>query len=183
MARRLPERSKVQCKSCNKFDWKIRKSLRKRRNNFVYVNERSKEWYGYLCPECHHKAKTEYNRRRGIRSLDDIPNHNVQVNRKAEREVERFLKGNGFEVLGLTTTKGPDVVVRKGKRTLYVEVKRVFRMKHSNTWRVTGVEPARRNDDFIAMVFPNKRIVLERMDRHLKKCAPSGIRTVTEMME
>lgn len=85
----------------------------------------------------------------------------------------------GFRTLGLShpNKNGADLFVIKGTRAFSVEIKTAEPQR--NSYRIRRVEAKRRNDDFIAIVFPSGYVLLEPMKQHLKLCSPSGQRTIT----
>lgn len=82
-----------------------------------------------------------------------------------------------FKRLGYKTTKprhknssGVDIFAIKDDYVFSVEVKHAKRIKNRNALRVRMVEPNRKRDDLIAIVFPSGYVLIEPMKDHLLCC-------------
>lgn len=172
----------TKCKECGLFKPAFRTS---RNGKPRFVNEKGKLWCGKICAECKRNKNTIYNRKTGIRPIDDVPGKSKQ--RWSERLVQKYFNDLGFET-SITTSLGPDVVFwtkENPGNKITVEVKNVFERKHHgriSSLMIPAVRPQRMGDDLIAFVFSNGVIHMESMTDHLKLCSNSGIRTVTSMI-
>ena len=146
---------------------------------YIYEDKRGARWSGNFCYEC---AMSKIRKQRGTRprleSKNPLPRRAVEVELKAKAFFERVgckvRHGHGV---------GPDLFVRRGGGPeLTVEVKPVQKTK-SGSYFVSKVKPARMNDNWIAIVLPNGRVVLDDMQEHLKKCGKAGYRTVTALVK
>lgn len=91
--------------------------------------------------------------------------------------VSKALENMGYKILSVAkqTANGPDMHVIRNGVVLRVEIKKARIMKRSMA--IHPVEPARLNDDLIAIEFPSGYVLVEPMKDHLKSCAPSGSRS------
>lgn len=89
----------------------------------------------------------------------------------------RFFETMGYQVIvsGKGTANGPDLHIVKDNLVLRVEVKKARRCKRSMA--VHPVEPARRNDDMVAVEFPSGYVLIEPMKDYLSCCAKNGSRS------
>lgn len=81
-----------------------------------------------------------------------------------------------------TTNKGPDLIFSINGSIITVEVKSVISRKNWTSHIVAPVKPRRLNDHLIAIVLPSGSVYLEDMQSHLRKCAKSGARSVTDLV-
>lgn len=98
-----------------------------------------------------------------------------------EREqVTTAINQMGYRVIFWNEPKnanGPDCVIQKdGGRPMTLEVKKLWRK--AGSWSCSPVSPPRRQDDWIAIIFPTGYVLLEPMRDHLKCCAPTGARSI-----
>lgn len=89
----------------------------------------------------------------------------------------RALEAMGYKILtkAKKTASGPDLHVQKDDIIFRVEVKKARLIKRSMA--IHPVEPARENDDLIAIEFPSGYVLIEPMKDHLKCCAACGSRS------
>jgi hypothetical protein len=155
---------KKQCKYCNQIKDRIffKKYDEK---NYKYADADGKKWNGARCPDCHVIAL-----RKNGRCHDDKPSTRHEIT------AAKYFESFGMTVRR-TTGKGPDLVIGK---SVTVEVKGA-NYHHGKSLRVCSVKPKRLNDDLVAIVMPDNRIIVETMTTHLSKCDKSGSRTVTHL--
>lgn len=77
---------------------------------------------------------------------------------------------------------GPDMTVITENSAFRVEIKLVSRNKNGS-YRTEKIDLPRRNDDFVAVVFPCGYIYLEEMKLFLSKAGRDGARSFTVMIE
>lgn len=97
-----------------------------------------------------------------------------------EAVTEALLK-MGFKTIGRVRHKnanGPDLHVIRDERLFTVEIKKARKHSRRDTLSVHPVEPARRKDDIIAIVFPSGYVLIEPMKDHLAACPKSGYRSL-----
>jgi len=89
----------------------------------------------------------------------------------------KALENMGYKILtkAKKTASGPDLHVQKDDMIFRVEVKKARLIKRSMA--IHPVEPLRRHDDLIAIIFPSGYVLIEPMKDHLKSCAESGSRS------
>lgn len=81
----------------------------------------------------------------------------------------------------MTTTKGPDLTCTRDDGFYFsVEVKSIIRHSIARCFYVSAVSEKRKKDDFIAFVEGDKKIFIEPMIHHLKKCSKGGNRCITQ---
>lgn len=142
-----------------------------------------KKWNGSQCPECLSRYQLNYRRRAGIKPIDQVGFHTIKKGREAERKVAEYLLSNGYTDISLTDGHGPDVrAVSPNGAALTVEVKSVC-LSRGDVWMVKPVRKNRENDDFIAFVSPDGRVVVVEMKDHLSKCGRSGSRSVKRLFK
>lgn len=97
----------------------------------------------------------------------------LTVNKQA---ANAFIK-MGYEILTLVsgTENGPDMHVKKDELVFRVEIKKARKAHRSMV--VHPVEPARKNDDLIAVFFSSGYVFIEPMTDYLMNCAESGSRS------
>lgn len=102
---------------------------------------------------------------------------------EAVKAVTRFLRERGHQVAPTrkTNSNGPDIVILMDHDAARIEVKVAMEHPKKRHWRVRQVEPSRRGDDFVALVFPGGHIHFERMLDWLEHCNEDGSRTVTAL--
>lgn len=85
----------------------------------------------------------------------------------------------GFQVATLRSVNrpGPDIEIFNSNGALRVEVKAAF--KSRDTWRIGRT--SRKQDDLIAIVFPNGFVHVEDMRDHLKSCMKDGERIINAL--
>lgn len=102
--------------------------------------------------------------------------------KRTEAIARRHIELLGYENTVSSPSAGPDVIGFKLGRAYTFEVKPVQKQRGARSWLVPPVEPARRQDHFIAIVLPNDEVIVEPMPHHLAKCSKSGARTVTTLI-
>ena len=119
-------------------------------------------------------------RRMAHKRIDEVDTPSARKGRRAEWTAWAHIKTLGGSVDINMNVIGPDLVwVRDGFRKT-VEVKSAIR--GPRYWYVTAVRKNRRRDDYVAIVLPDNRVVLEPMSEHLANCAPCGTRSVTKLV-
>lgn len=98
-----------------------------------------------------------------------------------ELVAREYVESLGYTDIVATTGKGPDLVAKKGGKTFTFEVKLACRIPNTNSWSTAAVCPNRRNDDFMAIVFPNGKVFVCTMTEHHQASSPCGRRCVSEM--
>lgn len=84
----------------------------------------------------------------------------------SEAVAAAFLRQSEFSNVRLhETLHGPDIICEKAGRLLFVEVKAAY--TNGSSWMVTSVYPNRRGDDFVAIVLPGGKVILDSMRNHL----------------
>lgn len=86
----------------------------------------------------------------------------------------------GFQVIRIAkkNENGPDIWALKENLPYSFEVKHV-KMLRQRCAQVPPVEPGRRSDDYIAVVFPSGYVLIEPMVQHLRNCSPKGYRMIS----
>ncbi len=86
----------------------------------------------------------------------------------------------GFNILPwkAQNANGPDITITRGGRAYTVEVKKA-KITKRNSLQVPPIEPRRRNDDLVAIVLPNYKVLLQPMSEHLSLCTAKGYRTLS----
>lgn len=89
----------------------------------------------------------------------------------------KALENMGYKILtkAKKTASGPDLHVQKDNMIFRVEVKKARLIKRSMA--IHPVEPLRKHDDLIAIIFPSGYVLIEPMKDHLKSCAEAGSRS------
>jgi hypothetical protein len=108
------------------------------------------------------------------------PNAEVRRSVWSEELVAEHFREKGYQVVR-TAGRGPDLTVTDSIGSFTVEVKITSKSSSYGQCTISAVQPARRGDTFIAVVFDNGYIHLEPMNKHLEKCWPSGGRDFTEL--
>lgn len=116
-------------------------------------------------------------------NMDFTTCERLGVGRDAERYVEAYLKELGFQNVRIGLgTYGPDITFEDAGKTISVEVKTARLVARPSCWGVERVRHTRINDDMIAIVLPDGKVVLESMKDHLSKCTVRGRRSITQMV-
>jgi hypothetical protein len=147
-----------------------------------YPSDGEGRWYGKVCYPCNLAIKATDNRKRGVKPRDAATNPAQVKGVRAEQFVQAHYESLGFAVTR-TTSAGPDLLVTGNGSSFTVEVKSAVRARpQRGSWYVGPVRPARRSDDFVAIVLPDNTIHIEAMAGHLAACNPSGNRCVTKLI-
>lgn len=133
--------------------------------------------YGNICRECKMRV---LRKKRGYSRRSESKKPQVVAAVGAETRAAQHFRNLGFEVEQVDST-GPDLKCRIGNFVWTVEVKRVT--KGTRNLRVGCVRPARKNDDLVAMVFPDGYVHIDSMGNHLKACCKNGTRSVTGLVK
>jgi len=132
----------------------------------AYSDENGRKWHNGYCPENH-------------------PYKIISISSAAEKMVAEFYESIGY-TCKLTTTKGPDIIATDPNgKSITIEVKlahEIITKRGLKQYIVGMVRKDRKNDDFIAIVFNDKRIFIEPMSTHLSKCFIDNSRSVTELI-
>lgn len=164
------------CTKCGHIKHRVY-SHRSKRGKKVFVDENKKIWCAGTCNECKNKRTIKHSRLKyGTLPRDDVKFKPYKKGRDAENIVANHYIENGYTVK-LTTATGSDIVAIKNNIILKIEVKSV--LSDGLSLSIAPVSNNRINDDLIAAVYQDKILFIESMVDHLKKCAPSGIRTLT----
>lgn len=99
---------------------------------------------------------------------------------KAIALLSKRFEANGARVLKPKhrNANGPDLTIIKNDSAYRIEVKILYKIR-SGSMQTGPIEEARRNDDFVAIVFPNGFVFIEPMDEFLKLANLDGRRTFT----
>lgn len=101
--------------------------------------------------------------------------------KKTELIAKKYIESIGYTNTVQCTAQGPDVVGFMNGRKYLFEVKPA--RKYFKQWLTSPVLPLRKNDDFIAIVFPNGFVSIQLMVDHLKVCSPAGHRNVASLFK
>lgn len=138
---------------------------------WVYVDERGKIWSKRMCPDCFQIAKLAPRSSKPAR-----PEH--AKGHESERVVKLFIEGClPYSFVELGSGKGPDLYAYRLGRVDSFEVKTVSTDKRSGNYYVNKVSSGALGCTFIALVYPDKSVKIERMEQHLAQCSPYGART------
>lgn len=93
--------------------------------------------------------------------------------------VRNYFKKMGYKTTAKSkpTANGYDLVVLKDEKSFSIEVKTAF--LNSRSWQVGKTH--NKENDFIAIVFPNKKIHFELWKDHKEKCTKNGKRSLTKI--
>jgi hypothetical protein len=72
--------------------------------------------------------------------------------------------------------KGPDLIARLGHVNILFEVKTVCVDRRTKVKYVNRVGPGAKHCDFIICVYPDKSLMIDIMEDHLKVCGKNGSR-------
>ena len=175
------------CSVCKEIKQKIRmeKYVYKNKPTGSYFRDKNGvKWNGTQCGDCANKLKLKKNYEGGKRTpIDLITNPSIKKGRDSESIVQKYFEKLGYKVL-INKCHGTDITIfdKKTKKKSTVEVKSVVKHNIANCWYVNKVRAKRKNDDLIAIVFPNNKIHIESMKSHLLKCNNGGNRTVTGLL-
>lgn len=99
--------------------------------------------------------------------------NDVSVNVQAAKAFELM----GYKILTIVagTENGPDMHIKKDELIFRVEIKKA--RKSNRSMAVHPIENNRKNDDFVAVVFPSGYVFIEPMQDYLMNCADSGSRS------
>lgn len=174
----------VLCTWCNKERQRIPHSNTRvgkdQRSHWKFVDENGEIWGTGKCPDCRKSDQTQRDRKRGIKPYDECDDPRHKKGRLSERFVEKFYKNMGWNVEINKGNGGPDLICTKNGERILVEVKTILKQGPTGKFVVTKVKPNRMKDDFVAMVWNNEYIIIEPMNQHLSKCAPTGDRSITK---
>lgn len=94
------------------------------------------------------------------------------------KEVKKILLLFGYKTTAPEKEQynGVDLYAIKKDKVFSVEIKMASIIKNRNVLRIRKVEKNRKQDDLIAIVFPNKYVLLEPMKDHLRNCNKTGDR-------
>lgn len=171
---------KTKCRSCSLLKEKIKSEREPTHSRWVYRDENGKRWSGRLCPSCKEEYSLNWRRDNGYLPIDEVLYSTTKKGRMAEKTVQTYFEQMGA-IVKITKTKGPDLLVKLGNKTFTVEVKSAS--PNGTGWRIAPVSDLRKNDDFLAIVFPDNRIHIEFMKDHLSKVSSSGVRGVTSLLK
>jgi hypothetical protein len=93
--------------------------------------------------------------------------------------VKRLLKKMSFKPLAQSdgTKSGADIWALKNGKVYSIEVKKA-KPQNGNNFQVRPVEPNRKKDDYIAVVFPSGYVLFEPMKDHVSACSLKGTRNI-----
>lgn len=160
----------VNCKACGLLLRKIEIS-KKLQGGWDYKDERGHRWYGATCGKCYDEKRRLRGHALGKhKPREEISHRTFSKAVHTELLVKRFYEEMGFTVEH-TKGKGPDLVCSKNGATFNVEVKAAIHLrgKRQDHWRISPVKKNRVNDDFVAIVLPGDRILIEPMSERLRK--------------
>ncbi len=106
-------------------------------------------------------------------TVDGLTYENISTNKLAAYAFQKM----GYEILTMVegTKNGPDMHIKKNDLVLRVEIKKARAIKRSMA--VHPIEPARKNDDLVAVVFPSGYVFIEPMQDYLFNCSDCGTRS------
>jgi len=95
-----------------------------------------------------------------------------------------FLRNRRFEILNIKhkNATGFDLTIHNGTRAFNVEVKALKKRKEAFSFRTEHIYEPSRKADFMAVVFPDGYIFLEKMEDFLKCADKRGQRNFTEFL-
>jgi hypothetical protein len=98
-----------------------------------------------------------------------------------QKAVVRAFKALGFKCIGFKHkfASGPDCYAVGKNRCMSVEIKQT-RNNGKRTIIVDKVDKKRKNDDVVAIII-NDYVLIEPMADHLQRCAPSGVRYLSNL--
>ncbi len=166
------------CRTCGIVKQKIRAD-RRDKVSFYYRDENGSQWSGNRCSKCHTLA---CKKREGRKDRADSTYLPWKKAYDAECLVASFFKRNGY-IVEITNGLGPDLTLYKNGVKQTCEVKSVTKSKSVNSYVVDSVQPLRKNDDLMAIVFTDQKILVLPMMEHLLHCNPCGSRCVTKLIQ
>jgi hypothetical protein len=101
--------------------------------------------------------------------------------KRTEDIARKHIESLGYIHTVQTTALGPDIVGWRDGAAFFFEVKPA-RQTQRNCFVTGPVMPNRREDHFVAIVLPNKKVFVFPMHEHLSACGPSGVRVVTKLV-
>lgn len=152
----------------------------------AYSDENGRKWHNGYCPDCKRILSIKSKRKSGVLPRNENhPYKIISISSAAEKMVAEFYESIGY-TCKLTTTKGPDIIATDPNgKSITIEVKlahEIITKRGLKQYIVGMVRKDRKNDDFIAIVFNDKRIFIEPMSTHLSKCFIDNSRSVTELI-
>lgn len=133
--------------------------------------------------QCYDCYMTDLRKKRGTKPRLDSDSPIIKSAVRAEKIAAEHFRSIGWSVEH-GHGAGPDLIISGwagGSARASVEVKQAFR--GTRCWLVPFVKPNRRSDDFVAIVLPNGKVIVEKMSEHLSKCGNYGNRAVTAMVK
>jgi hypothetical protein len=108
---------------------------------------------------------------------------NESINNTTNEKAALTFSNMGYEILTMVegTKNGPDLHIKKDDLVLRVEIKKARPSKRSMA--VHPIEPSRKNDDLVAVVFPSGYVFIEPMKDYLFNCSDCGTRSFLEFIE
>lgn len=177
----LPQVGLVKCKDCGTEKTRIKSELTKY-GYFSYREESGLLWSGISCRACANTYQVELGRKYGHVERKNLTDHANYTAIKSEAIAKSYFVNMGY-LVKQTQCHGPDLVLTMNKTSITCEVKTATQRKQQgNFWYVSPVSEKRKSDDLIAIVVPNKTVVVHPMKYHLSCCSVSGQRTVTEIV-
>lgn len=133
-------------------------------------------------PDCGKiRRNTVYSRAEG-----HVPRNLIkETKNKVGYESEVYVK-TYFESLGYTVDQvnvfGSDLVVRSPFQIFSIEVKTASLKTGRKAYQTSIIWPTRKNDDLVAVVFPNGYVLIETMPQYISQCGKSGKRYFPEVL-
>jgi hypothetical protein len=98
------------------------------------------------------------------------------------RRAANYFIFNGWNVFDVKhdSANGADITIEKSGKTYRVEIKKALIGK-----RACNVKPVKGfglKCDAIGILLPSGKVILQPMNEHLKLCAKSGVRGITELV-
>lgn len=157
-----------ECIKCKQIKVKIPK-LAYLDGKIVYFDENNKRWNGNTCRDCRIKKE-----KKG-RNLDYYTH---KKGYESEKIAKKYFEYIGFRVVRPDNIWGVDLIL---DNKIYVEVRSVVTVR-GKYYYIPPIKGKRRDDDIIAIVLPNKKILIEDMKSHLIQCSKSGARYLTNIV-
>lgn len=172
---KLPHSSLSKCSACGIEKMRIRSHRDKR---WIFKDEKGGQWDAKVCNKCSRKRTIEHGHRKyGSVYRTELTDHISKKAVGAELRVKKIFEDMGFKV-DHTNGQGPDLIIHMPYGEITVEVKSVTVSKIDNSAMVSKVQKNRLKDDYVAIVLPNNKVMIQPMKEHLSQCSKSGDRHI-----